>query len=335
MTVPIADGGEGTVEAFLAAGAQPRVRRVTGPLGEAVEARYAMYATTAVIEMAAAAGYELVDPARRDALRSTTFGVGELIRAALDEGATRVVIGLGGSATNDAGAGMLTALGVRLLDAAGRHLSPGGAALASLAEVDLSGLDRRLGGVRIEGACDVNFELCGPAGASAVFGPQKGASPGQVALLDAALGHFADRSAAVLGRDRRHEPSTGAAGGLGYALAQYLNADLRSGIDIIIEIAGLREALAGADLCVTGEGRIDAQTEGGKAIAGIARAAREAGVPVVALCGSLGDGAEPALAALGAACLPITDRPMPEEEAMRDAAILVERAAARLARLRA
>ncbi len=331
--IPIADGGEGTVEAFVAAGATPHVARVHGPFGAAVDARYAIDGDSAIIEMASAAGYELLPPNERNARTASTYGVGELIAAALDRGARRIIVGMGGSATNDGGTGMLSALGARFLDAAGKPLEPGGAALAHLASIDLSELDSRLSTAEISGASDVENILCGPSGASAVFGPQKGASPEDVAELDAALAHFADVTARTLGVDKRTEASTGAAGGLGFGLATFLGARLRSGIDVVIEVAGLDRAIAAADLCITGEGRIDSQTVGGKAIVGIARIAQPAGVPVVALCGSLGDGAEEPLARAGVACFPIAERPITEEEAMRDAAHFVERAAARLARL--
>jgi len=247
---------------------------------------------TAVIEMAAAAGLEQVPPARRDALRATSHGVGELLRAALDAGAQRIILGLGGSATNDAGAGLLTALGVRILAADGSPLEPGGGALARAASLDVSGLDPRIAHTRIEVACDVDNPLCGPKGASAVFGPQKGASPEQVAELDAALGVFADLCARTLGRDERDAPGAGAAGGLGFAAHAFLGARFRPGVELVAELGGLADAMHGADLAFTGEGRMDEQTLHGKTPAGVARIGKAAGVPVVALAGSLGAGYE-------------------------------------------
>ncbi|MEO6991636.1 MAG: glycerate kinase, partial [Candidatus Baltobacteraceae bacterium] len=240
--VPMADGGEGTVDAFVAAGAQRVTRRVRGPLGDPVEAAFALDGTTAIVEMAAASGLELVPHARRDPLRASTYGTGELIRGALDGGARRIVVGIGGSATNDGGAGMLQALGARFLDPNGDELAPGGAALARLEHVDLSALDLGLHEAHIEVASDVDNPLCGPSGASVVFGPQKGASPDDVATLDKALAHFADMTASETGADHRNDPGAGAAGGLGFGLIAYLRATLRPGVEIVAELRGLNEA---------------------------------------------------------------------------------------------
>src|SRR5690606_18692409 len=229
-------------------------------------------------------------PERRDPLRASSGGVGELLRAALDAGARRIILGLGGSATNDGGAGMLAALGVRFLDANGLDLPPGGAALQQLARIDVQGLDPRLAGVQIDIASDVDNPLCGPQGASHTFGPQKGASPEQVALLDRSLARLADICARGLGRDMRDAPGAGAAGGLGYAAHAFLNARFRPGVELVAELGKLAQAMEGAALAFTGEGRMDAQTLRGKTPAGVARIARRAGVPVVALAGSLGEG---------------------------------------------
>lgn len=292
VAIPMADGGEGTVAAVLAATAgEWRTAPVTDALGGTVQAPWGWLGDdTAVIEMAAAAGLEQVPVERRDPLRATSRGVGELVRAALDAGARRIILGLGGSATNDAGAGMLRALGLRLLDEQGNPIEEGGAALARVARVDASALDPRLATVRIEVASDVDNPLCGPHGASAVFGPQKGASPDQVRQLDAALAHFADRCAQTLGRDERDRAGAGAAGGLGFAARAFLNAAFRPGVEVIAELGGLAGAMRGAALAFTGEGRMDEQTLHGKTPAGVARIARQAGVPVVALAGSLGAG---------------------------------------------
>jgi glycerate 2-kinase len=294
VEIPMADGGEGTVAAVLAAtGGLWRSTDVTDALGARASAAWGWLADdTAVIEMAAAAGLEQVPPERRDALRATSRGVGELIRAALDAGARRIILGLGGSATNDAGAGMLSALGLRILDARDHPVADGGAGLAQAARIDTSGLDPRLADVRVEVASDVDNPLCGPHGASAVFGPQKGATPDQVQQLDAALAHFADLCARTLGRDERDRPGAGAAGGLGFAAHAFLNAAFRPGVEVVAELGKLAQAMQGAALAFTGEGRMDEQTLHGKTPAGVARIASHAGVPVVALAGSLGAGYE-------------------------------------------
>jgi glycerate kinase len=291
--VPMADGGEGTVAAVLAAtGGQWRETQVQGPLGTPVVAGWGWIedSRTAVIEMATAAGLEMLPPAQRDPLRATTHGVGELVRAALDAGAARIILGLGGSATNDAGAGMMTALGLRILDAAGAPLEPGGADLARAFHVDTSALDARLATTLIEVASDVDNPLCGPHGASTVFGPQKGADAAAVARLDAALAHYADVCAAALGRDVRDLPGAGAAGGMGFAAHAFMGARFRPGVEVVAEIGGLARAMQDATLAFTGEGRMDEQTLHGKTPAGVARIAQAAGVPLVALVGSLGGG---------------------------------------------
>ena len=292
VCIPMADGGEGTVEAVLAAaGGQARERTVNDALGHKVDAVWGLLEDgTAIIEMAAAAGLELIAPSKRDPMRASSHGVGELILAALDAGAERIILGLGGSATNDGGAGMLTALGLRLLDQDGRSLPPGGGALGQLASIDMRGLDPRLAKTSIVIASDVDNPLCGPQGASHVFGPQKGATPEQVQTLDAMLGHFADICARQLGSDRRHDAGAGAAGGLGFAAKTFLNAHFRPGVEIVAELGGLAQAMEGATLAFTGEGRMDAQTLRGKTPAGVARAARKAGVRCIAICGCVGDG---------------------------------------------
>ncbi|WP_321833011.1 glycerate kinase [Pseudomonas kulmbachensis] len=290
---PMADGGEGTVEAIVAAGnGQLRRNQVQGPLGEPVEAHWGWLpdSHTAIIEMAEASGLQLVAPAQRDACISSTYGTGELIRAALDAGARRVILAIGGSATNDAGAGALQALGLGLFDDQGNSLARGGLALAGVVRIDLTGLDPRLTEVRFEIAADVNNPLCGEHGASAIFGPQKGASAEQVRLLDQALGHFADHCAQVLPKDVRDEPGSGAAGGLGFAAKAFFGAQFRPGVEVVAELVGLAEAVKDADLVITGEGRFDAQTLRGKTPFGVARIAQANGVPVVVLAGTLGEG---------------------------------------------
>ena len=333
--IPMADGGEGTVDVFLENRARPEIRTVRGPLGAPVAATFALVdSRLAVIEMAAASGLQLLGDRERDPMRASTYGTGELLCAALALGVDRIVLGIGGSATNDGGAGLLAALGVRLLDAGGEDLAPGGAALARLASIDISDLDSRIGQTTIEVASDVDNTLCGRHGASQMFGAQKGASEAQIRTLDAALAHFADLSARIVHADYRDEPGAGAAGGLGFGLLAYLGVVIRPGVEVIADVRGLAAALHGADLCITGEGRIDAQTLRGKTVAGVARLARDANVPAIAFTGWLEAGAEAELLQSGvAATFPITDKPMALDDALRDAASLLTDAAARVGHL--
>jgi glycerate kinase len=294
IILPLADGGPGTVAAIVqAAGGEIRRATVRDPLERLIEAEWGLLADgTAVIEMAAAAGLVLVSEEERDPGVTTTLGVGDLVRAALDAGSRRIVIGLGGSATNDGGAGMAQALGARLLDAQGRELSPGGAALANLTRIDASALDERLAATEVLGASDVRNALCGAEGASIVYGPQKGASPEMAQQLDRALRNYAQ----VIERDLRvkvaEAEGAGAAGGLGAGLIAFLRASIRPGIDVVAETMRLRARLRGADLVLTGEGTLDGQTGYGKTVAGVARLAGEAGVPVLVVPGALGPGWE-------------------------------------------
>ena len=333
---PMADGGEGTVEAIVAAGnGQLRRNHVQGPLGAPIEAHWGWLpdSHTAIIEMAEASGLQLLKPEQRNACITSTFGTGELIKAALDAGARRVILAIGGSATNDAGAGALQALGLGLFDAQGNHLPRGGLALAHVARIELSGLDPRLAEVRFEIAADVNNPLCGEHGASAIFGPQKGASAEQVRLLDQALGHFADHCANVLPKDVRHEPGSGAAGGLGFAAKAFLGAQFRAGVEVVAELVGLAEAVKGADLVITGEGRFDAQTLRGKTPFGVASIARAEWVPVVVLAGTLGEGYQ-ALYEHGInAAFAIASGPMTLQDACARAAPLLTDRARDIARL--
>jgi glycerate kinase len=281
MTAPVADGGDGTVEAAVAAGFRRVAVTVTGPVGAVpVDAGFAIRHGTAVVELAAASGLALLGE-RRDPLGATSRGTGELIRAALDAGATEIVLGAGGSACTDGGAGMLQALGARLLDATGEEVPPGGAALLRLARVELAGLDTRLRDTRITLAGDVDNPLLGAQGAAAVYGPQKGANPDDVELLDTALARWAG----LVDLDAAQRPGSGAAGGVGYAALAVLGAALRPGIEVLLELIGFAALLADATLVVTGEGALDEQTLRGKAPMGVAAAARRAGVPVVAVCG--------------------------------------------------
>ena len=289
---PMADGGEGTVQALVdATGGEIITTEVTGPLGEPVNAHWGILndRVTAVIEMAAASGLPLVPPEKRNPLTTTTYGTGELILAALAKGCRKLIIGIGGSATNDGGAGMAQALGARFLDAKGKELAPGGAALADLEHIDVTNLDPRLVGFEVTLACDVNNPLCGPRGASAIYGPQKGATPELVEQLDAALAHYADVVRKDLGADVRNVAGAGAAGGLGMGLMVFLKARLIPGIDVVIEATNLVADLTGADLVFTAEGRIDCQSAMGKVLTGVALKAKEFGSPVIALAGEVAD----------------------------------------------
>jgi len=293
VKLPVADGGEGTVQAMIdATGGQRIEARVTGPLGEPADAFYGRTGDgLAVIEMAAASGLEMVPPGRRDPRVTTSRGTGELILHALDAGSRHFVLGVGGSATNDGGAGMLQALGVRLLDADGLDIGPGGGALARLARIDASGLDPRIPISEFQVACDVSNPLTGPRGASAIFGPQKGATPAMVEQLDANLAHYADVIARDVegdaGRDRRDMAGAGAGGGIALAMVVFLAGRLRPGIEIVTEAVKLDAAVRGADLVITGEGRIDSQTVNGKTPMGVARVAGVHGIPVIAIGGGL------------------------------------------------
>jgi len=334
--ITIADGGEGTVEALVAStGGALRSVEVSGPLGDPVRACWGVLGDgrTAVIEMAAASGLPLVARERLDPRHASSYGTGELIRAALDAGLRRIIIGIGGSATNDGGTGMARALGVRFLDAAGRELTPGGAALANLATLDLQDLDRRLADSELIVACDVDNPLCGPRGASAVFGPQKGATPEMVAELDAALARFATVAQHSTGRDVAAQPGAGAAGGLGAGLLFFTPAHLRPGVGLVLETVGFADIVRTADFVITGEGRTDFQTAFGKAPVGVARVAKTFGAPVFCLSGGLGQGADDVLAQGIDAVMSICDRPLTLDECMRDGSVLISNAAERLCRI--
>lgn len=336
VKVPIADGGEGTVEA-LVAGTRGQLLHsvVRGPLGDPVRAPWGLSGdgSTAFLEMAAASGLTLVPQEHQDPRTTSTFGTGELIRAVLDVGIRQLVIGIGGSATNDGGAGMARALGGRFLDAMGQDLPEGGAALARLARIDLSGLDPRLLECSMLVACDVDNPLCGPRGASAVYGPQKGATPGMVAELDAALGVFGTVATAATGRDIAWLAGAGAAGGLGAGLLFFTPARLCPGVAIVLETLGVEALVQGADLVITGEGRTDIQTAMGKAPVGVAAVAKRLGVPVICLSGGLGDGADEVLIRGIDALASSVPGPMSLEACMGQGASLLEAAAARVCRL--
>jgi len=284
---PVADGGEGTVEAVLSAGYEPRTVTVSGPTGEPVTATFALAGTSAVLELAEASGLRHLPGGRPAPLTASTFGTGEVIRAALDAGARNLVLGLGGSATTDGGAGMASALGARFLDATGAELPAGGGALIDLDRIDLESWDPRLADTTTVLASDVDNPLVGPNGAAAVYGPQKGASPDDVRLLDAALRHYADVVEHDLGVAVADVPGSGAAGGAGGGALAFLGARVESGIGLVLRVIGFADAILDADLVITGEGSLDAQSLSGKAPVGVALAARSGGVPVVALVGRL------------------------------------------------
>jgi glycerate kinase len=290
VKVPVADGGEGTVQAMVdACGGDIIKLPVSGPLGDEVEAFYGLLGDgrTAVIEMAAASGLHLVPFAKRNPLLTSSFGTGTLILHALNKGVKKIILGLGGSATNDGGVGMMNALGVRFLTKDGQAVRNGGQGLSGIAHIDTAHLDSRLVDVHFEVACDVDNPLCGRKGASAVFGPQKGATPGMAEQLDSNLGHYANQLKLLSGKDVRDIEGAGAAGGMGAALLAFLSTRFRPGIEIVMETVGLQEKVAGASLVITGEGRIDSQTLHGKAPVGVARIAKAAGCKVIAIAGCL------------------------------------------------
>ena len=334
--IPIADGGEGTVAALVTAtNGQLRQTEVTDPLGNKIIAHWGVLGDgrTAVIEMAAASGLPLVPKERRDPRFTTTFGTGELIQAALAEGLPKIIIGIGGSATNDGGTGMARALGVRFLNAAGQEVAAGGGSLAEICQIDTTGLDLRLKNTEIVVACDVDNPLCGTRGASAVFGPQKGATPEMVQQLDAGLAKYASCARQATGRDVAEKAGAGAAGGLGAGLMFFTPAQLKPGVEIVLDAVGFSDIVRDADFVITGEGRTDFQTAFGKAPVGVAKVAKTHGVPVFCISGGLGDGADDVLAQGIDAVMSICDRPLSLEECMSAGAQLIEPAAARLSRI--
>ena len=341
IEMPVADGGDGTVAAALAAGFAP-VRTTAegptaegptaeGPTAERVQATFALKAGTAVVELADVAGLRRLPGARPAPLTASTYGVGQVIAAALDRGATTIVLGIGGSATTDGGAGMVQALGVRLADERGRDLARGGAALRDLAAVDPAGLDRRIAGARLLVASDVDNKLLGTAGAAAVFGPQKGASPADVALLDGALARWSALTASVTGLDLAAAPGAGAAGGTGFAAMAYLGARLVPGADLVLDLIGFDAALTGARLVITGEGSLDRQSLGGKAPVGVARAAARHGVPVAVVAGRIQLTARELAAAGFAAAYSLADLEPDPAVSIAAAAELLERVGGQVA----
>lgn len=329
--ITMADGGEGTVEAIVQAEAgKIQVIRATSPIGETVEAIIGQLPDgTAVLEMASASGLPLVPKEKRNPLVTSTYGTGELIRKAMDWGAKQIVIGIGGSATNDGGAGMAQALGVKLLDREGHELEPGGEALARLERIDLSGLDPRLKETKVIVMCDVVNPLCGPRGASAVYGPQKGATPEMVKQLDQNLVHFAQKIKEQLGLDLADVPGAGAAGGLGAGLLAFTGAELKTGVEAILDTVGFDERLKHADVVITGEGRIDGQSVYGKVPMGVAKRAMKYGKPTLAIVGSIGPGSESLYEHGLSSILSIVNGPMTLEDSMEKAYDLTVEAAER------
>ena len=335
LQVPLADGGEGTVEAFLAAlGGKKVPARVKGPLGNEVDAFFGLLedGDTAVVEMAAASGLPLVPPEKRDIMKASTFGTGLLIRAALEAGARKILVGLGGSATCDGGAGMAQALGFSLLDKEGKELPPGGGSLVRLAALDPSAKHPALEEARFLAACDVTNPLLGPRGAAAVFAPQKGAGPGEVEILERGLRRLAEVLKDRLGRDVAEFPGAGAAGGLGAGLAGFLGASLEPGFELVARALGLEEKITKARLVLTGEGRLDGQTSMGKAPLGVVRLCRRHEVPVIALAGELGPGYRHLFEEGLTSAFSICPGPVSLEKAMEEGEALLADAAERAVR---
>ncbi|AXK31338.1 glycerate kinase [Streptomyces armeniacus] len=332
--LPVADGGDGTVAAAVAGGFERREVDVTGPLGASVTAAYALRGDTAVVEMAEASGLQLMPPGVFAPLTATTYGTGEVLLAAIEAGARTVVLGVGGSATTDGGAGMLQALGAEFLDEDGDPVAHGGGPLRDMVSADLTGLDSRLKDVEIVLASDVDNPLTGPKGAPAVYGPQKGASEEDVAVLDAGLARFAEVLAEAVGPEAAEaadSPGAGAAGGIGYGALVGLGAAFRPGIEVLLDVLGFAPALERADVVITGEGSLDEQTLHGKAPAGVAAAARKAGKPVLAVCGRITINKSALKGAGIEAAYPLTSVERDPAKCMAEAGPLLERVAERLA----
>ena len=336
IEIPMADGGEGTVQALVAAtrGGMQRVG-VSDPLGRPILAQFGMLGDhkTAVLEMASASGLALLSNEERDPRRTSTRGTGELLLAAIDSGAQKIILGIGGSATTDGGAGFAQALGYRLYDEAGLELPPGGEALDRLVRIDVSNVDSRLQGVTISAACDVDNPLYGPRGAAAIFGPQKGADLATIELLNRNLAHFAQIILRDLGKDVANVPGAGSAGGLGAGLMAFVNATLEPGVDLVARTVGLQKAMQGADLVITGEGAIDGSSVGGKTVIGVSRIAQTIRVPVIALVGSIGPGAEAVFEQGLCAYFSLCSRPMTLETAITQATDLLANLAESTVRL--
>jgi len=336
---PLADGGEGTLDLLVTAtGGRKLPLEVTGPLGDKVSAYLGIAGdgTTAVVEMASASGLELIPRERRNPLLTTTYGTGELIRGALDLGLRRIIVAIGGSGTNDGGTGMASALGARFLDAEGRELPRGGGYLERLESMDLEGMDPRLREAQIVVAADVDNPLLGPQGATAVYAPQKGAGPEGLEVLERGLSRLARAVSLLSGRagtSLEEKPGAGAAGGLGFGLAAFLGAEIRPGVEVVMEAVSFREKLEGCRLVITGEGKLDGQTSRGKTVAGVAREARRRGIPVLALGGEVAPEAE-VLRGLGVtSLLSVVPGPLERERAMASAAEMLSRTSREVAGL--
>jgi glycerate 2-kinase len=332
--MPAADGGEGTVEAILSGMEGKAVTEtVSDPLGRPVEAKFAILDTgEAVIEMAQASGLLLVEPSKRDVLSATTYGTGQLIKKVMDMGCRKICIGIGGSATNDAGAGMAQALGVRFLSKDGEDLPGGGGSLGNLARIDCSALDPRLKETEILVMCDVNNPLCGPEGASRIYGPQKGATPAMVLELDKNLEHFANIVEKDLKINARNYPGAGAAGGLGMGLMCFTGARLVRGIDAILDLSAFDEKLETADVVVTGEGKLDQQTMRGKVIFGVLERCEKMGIPVIAVCGRVTDQGRQVFGKRFRAIVAAADEAVPLDLAIKNAKVLLTNATERIIR---
>ncbi len=333
IKIPVADGGEGLVQALVPDESKWVRKTVTGPMKKPVEAHYAMMdAATAVLEMASASGLPLVE-GEKDPRLATTYGTGELMKDAIERGCKTLYIGIGGSATNDGGTGMAKALGARFLDAQGKELDPAGGNLNEIAQVDLSGMLPALKETTIKVACDVDNPLCGDQGASAIYGPQKGATPEMVKLLDANLDHLAKIMEKASGKEYAEVPGAGAAGGLGFGLMAFCGAELESGIDLVLDSLGFDEAIEGASLVITGEGKIDGQSIRGKVPVGIAARAKKKNLPVLAVCGDIGPGVDVLYEYGIDSVMSTVNKAMPLSEAMDRSAELLEEAAERAFRM--
>jgi len=333
--MPIADGGDDTMDVLIAAGGETREAEVLDPLGRKIVAQFGLLGdgSTAIVEMARASGLKLLKPTERNPLVTTTYGTGQLIRAAIEAGARTVIIGIGGSATNDGGVGCALALGLRTEDDAGRAVPGEGGALHRVRRIDASGMMPELRQMTVFVACDVDNPLLGPRGASTIFGPQKGATPEDVQTLEVNLAHFYGLVSDTLGIDVRERPGAGAAGGLGAGLMTFLGAQPKSGIDLVLEYLDLPARLASVDLVITAEGSMDLQTLGGKGPMGLAKRCLEYGVPTIALVGSLAEGEQELLNAGLRTIFPIVPGPMTLEEAMSKGGEFLEGTAARIGRL--
>ena len=336
VKIPMADGGEGTVQSLVDGSRGEIIKvKVKGPLLNEVEAFYGILGdgNTAVIEMAAASGLPLVTKEQRNPMKTTTYGTGELIRHALDRGCRNIIIGIGGSATNDGGAGMVASLGVKLLDQSGQDIGFGGESLSKLHSIDIGNMDHRIKECKITAACDVDNPLCGLTGASYVFGPQKGANEEMIKILDENLSNYAEVIKKDLNIEMKNIPGAGAAGGLGGGLLAFFNAELKRGIDIVIEATKLEENIRDADLVITGEGMIDYQTAFGKTPYGIAKVAKKYNIPLIAIAGGIGKDAETLYDKGFTSIFSIVDKPMQLEDAIENCSILLEQATERIMRI--